>query len=230
MEEKKSRKADIERRRPLIFAVALVATTLFFVAILFIPFRSLSELSEEFFDDYSMDLDLKANDQDDMIAAAEKVEVQEQKEAEQLNKVDDTAELAPEELDQAVQTEEETTEEAEEEEEAPINLNEDDPETMLKVEQLPIYPGGMVEFMKWLTATLKYPDQALRQRIQGKVVISFIVNKDGTLSDIKVTKPAHALLDAEAIRVAKLMPKWEPGKENGKPCRTMVAIPIVFEI
>ena len=61
-------------------------------------------------------------------------------------------------------------------------------------------------------------------------MISFIVNTDGTISDIKVVKKAHRLLDAEALRVAKLMPKWEPGKDHGKVCRTMVAIPIVFEI
>lgn len=229
MEIKKSHKADLEHRRPVVFAVALVATTLLFVAILFIPFKSLTELTDDFFDDYTMDLDLKANDQDDMIAAAQKQEVQPE-EAEKLNKVDETAELAPEQLDVTQQTEEETTEEEEEEEEPPINLNDDSEETLRIVEQLPEYPGGMVEFVKWLTATLKYPDPALKQRIQGKVMISFIVNTDGTLSDIKVVKGAHKLLDAEALRVASLMPKWQPGMDKGKPCRTMVAVPIVFEI
>lgn len=229
MEQKKSYKADLEHRRPMIFAVALVATTLLFVAVLFVPFKSLSEWGEEFFDDYSMDLELKANDQDDMIAAAKKEELQPQ-EAEKLNKVDETAELAPEILDQTAEDSEETKEEEAEEEEPMVNLNDDSEETLRIVEQLPEYPGGMSEFVKWLTATLKYPDAALRQRIQGKVMISFIVNKDGSLSDVKIMKGAHKLLDAEAMRVALLMPKWQPGKENGVPCKTMVAIPIVFEI
>ena len=61
-------------------------------------------------------------------------------------------------------------------------------------------------------------------------MISFIVDKDGSLSDIKVVKPANPLLDAEALRVARMMPKWKPGTDNGKVCRTMIAIPIVFEI
>ena len=118
----------------------------------------------------------------------------------------------------------------EEEKDEPINQNDDDPETLRIVQELPQYPGGMTEFVKWLTKNLKYPTAALRSKIEGKVMISFIVNTDGTISDIKVVKNAHRLLDAEALRVAKLMPKWEPGKDHGKVCRTMVAIPIVFEI
>lgn len=230
MEVKKSYKADLEHRRPIVFAAAFVATTLLFVGILFVPFKSLSEIGEDFFDDYSMDLDLKANEQDDMISAALPQEEVEQKESTIINKVDDMMELAPEKLENTPTQEEETTEEEQEEEQPPINLNGEDEETLRIVEQLPEYPGGMVEFMKWLTATLKYPEVALKQRIQGKVMISFIVNTDGSLSDIKLVKGANRLLDAEALRVARLMPKWSPGKDKGKPCRTMIAIPIVFEI
>lgn len=230
MEVKKSHKADLEHRRPLFFLVALVATTLLFVGILFIPFRSISDLADDFFDDYTMDLDLQANDQDDMIAAAKPEEPKPQEDANKLNKVDETTELAPEQIDQPQQQEETQEEEEEEEEVPPINLNEEDEEVLKVIEELPQYPGGAVEFMKWLTATLKYPDQALRRKIQGKVMISFIVNTDGTISDIKVIKNADKLLDAEALRVARLMPKWQPGKDKGKPCRSMIAIPIVFEI
>lgn len=231
MEIKKSHKADLEHRRPLFFLVSLVATTVVFIGILFIPFRSITDLADNIFDDYAMDLDLQANDQDDMIAAAKPQEPKPQEDATKLNKVDETTELAPEQLDQPQQTEEAKEEEEEKEEEVPpINLNEEDEETLKVIESLPQYPGGPVEFMKWLTATLKYPDQALRSKIQGKVMISFIVNTDGSLSDIKIVKNAHKLLDAEALRVARMMPKWEPGKDKGKPCRSMIAIPIVFEI
>lgn len=232
MEEKKSYKADLEHRRPLYFAVSLLGVTALFVAILFIPFKSLSEWGEDFLDDYSVDLDLRQQDDDDMISAAlpqEEKHVQE--ESAKINKVDETTELAPEQLTPVKQQEEEeATKEDETDEQPPINQNEDDPEVMRIVEQLPQYPGGMVEFMKWLTATLKYPDDALKRKIQGRVMISFIVNTDGSLTDFKLTKPAHELLNAEALRVVKMMPKWEPGKDKGKPCRSMVAIPVVFEI
>jgi protein TonB len=229
MEVKKSHNADLERRRPLILAAAFVAAALLFVGILFIPFRSLSSLTEDFLDDYSMDLDLRANEQDDMISAAVPQPEVEQKEATQINKVDEVTEIAPEQLDQPSNTEEETTEEPEQEQ-PPINLNGDDEEALQIVEQLPEYPGGMVEFMKWLTKTLKYPAEALQRHTEGKVMVSFIVDKDGSLSDIKVVKSAGKLLDDEALRVMRLMPKWQPGKDNGKPCRSMIAIPIVFEI
>lgn len=178
-----------------------------------------------------MDLNLKLNDQRDMISAAEK-KTRHEEQAEKLNKVDNLTEIPPKILEVVKFTPDDMDEDdlLEEEKDEPINQNDDDPETLRIVQELPQYPGGMTEFVKWLTKNLKYPTAALRSKIEGKVMISFIVNTDGTISDIKVVKNAHRLLDAEALRVAKLMPKWEPGKDHGKVCRTMVAIPIVFEI
>jgi protein TonB len=98
------------------------------------------------------------------------------------------------------------------------------------VEQLPEFPGGMVEFMKWLTKNLKYPPSAQNRKVQGRVVVSFIVNKDGTIADAKVVKPVDPTLDREAMRVVRMMPNWKPGLQMGKPCRTMFAIPIVFKL
>jgi len=176
-----------------------------------------------------MDLDLKANEQDDMIAAEQPKQETVQEESTKLNVVDETTELPPENLDVAKQ-EEESDSLSQTEEQPPINPYEEDPELMALVEQLPQYPGGMSQFVKWLTETLVYPEQAMKRKIQGKVVISFIVEKDGTLSNLKVARGAHKLLDAEAMRVAKLMPKWEAGKNKGKPCKTLVNLPIVFQL
>ena len=223
MEIKKSHKADLEHRRPMFFAIALVGVIALFALVLFFPYKSIGEMMEESFDDYSMDLDFKANNQDDMISAALPKEEKIEKESNQLNKVDETQELAPEDIDPVKTEEEEKQEEKleEEEKEEPINLN--DAETLKIVEQLPEYPGGMVEFMK-------YPDAALKRKIEGKVMVSFIVNADGSISDIKLVQGAHKLLDDEALRVVRLMPKWKPGLEDGRPCRSMISIPIVFEI
>ena len=229
MEIKKSHKADLEHRRPMFFAIALVGVIALFTLVLFFPYKSIGEMLEESFDDYSMDLDFKANSQDDMISAALPKEEKIEKESNQLNKVDETQELAPEDIDPVEKQEEEKqAEQQEEEKEEPINLN--DAETLKIVEQLPEYPGGMVEFMKWLTVMLKYPDAALKRKIEGKVMVSFIVNVDGSVSDIKIVQGAHKLLDDEALRVVRLMPKWKPGLEGGRPCRSMISIPIVFEI
>ena len=219
----------MEHRRPMFFAIALVGVIALFTLVLFFPYKSIGEMLEESFDDYSMDLDFKANSQDDMISAALPKEEKIEKESNQLNKVDETQELAPEDIDPVEKQEEEKqAEQQEEEKEEPINLN--DAETLKIVEQLPEYPGGMVEFMKWLTVMLKYPDAALKRKIEGKVMVSFIVNVDGSVSDIKIVQGAHKLLDDEALRVVRLMPKWKPGLEGGRPCRSMISIPIVFEI
>lgn len=232
MEEKKSYKADLEHKRPYIFGAALLGVTVFFVGILFVPFKSLSALGEDLLDDYSMDLDLKANEQDDMIAAALPQRKKVEEHPTQFHKVDNATELPPEELNKAPEKEKEKPDEKveETEEEPPINLNGDDEETLRIIEQLPEYPGGMVEFMKWLTATLKYPSAALQRKQQGKVMISFIVEKDGSLTGLKVVKSGGKLFDDEAMRVARMMPKWKAGVDKGKPCRSMIAIPIVFEM
>ena len=111
-----------------------------------------------------------------------------------------------------------------------IPTDADKPLSFRVVEQLPEFPGGMVEFMKWLTKNLKYPVLAQQQQIQGKVVVSFIVNKDGSIANVKLEKSVHPLLDREALRVMRMMPKWKPGLENAKPCRTLFAIPVVFKL
>ena len=98
------------------------------------------------------------------------------------------------------------------------------------VEDLPQFPGGPLEFIKWLTRNLKYPAEAQEEKIQGKVLVEFIVNKDGSVTDVKVVRPLHPLCDREALRVLRMMPRWTAGIENDQPCRTKVCIPIVFKL
>ena len=213
------------------FLGAFVIMGLLFILVLEVHIGGGKDDFDDFDDDITMDLNIKLNDQRDMISAAEK-KTKHEEQSEKLNKVDNLTEIPPKILEVVKFTPDDMDEEEllEEEKDEPINQNEDDPEILRIVQELPQYPGGMTEFVKWLTKNLKYPTAALRSKIEGKVMISFIVNTDGTISDIKVVKNAHRLLDAEALRVAKLMPKWEPGKDHGKVCRTNVAIPIVFEI
>lgn len=112
----------------------------------------------------------------------------------------------------------------------PNMLGKDDVKELRVVEELPQFPGGPVEMMKWLTKTLQYPKDAQRMKKQGRVVAQFIVEKDGSVSDLKITNRVYPSLDREAIRVMKLMPKWKAGVQNNKPCRTRVCIPIVFQL
>jgi len=108
--------------------------------------------------------------------------------------------------------------------------DDDKPMDFRVVEQLPEFPGGMQEFVRWLTANLRYPQPARERKIEGKVVVSFIINRDGSIADIKVAKAVNPLLDREALRVMRMMPEWKPGIDKAKPCRTMIAIPIVFKL
>ena len=99
-----------------------------------------------------------------------------------------------------------------------------DPETM------PQYPGGYAAMNRYLFHNLKYPDLAADQRIEGRVWCSFIVNKDGSLSNIQVEKSVYRSLDLEAMRVLQTMPPWTPGTIRNKPVRVKVYLPIVFKL
>ena len=93
-------------------------------------------------------------------------------------------------------------------------------------EQMPIFEGGDAALMKYLTDSVKYPELAKKHGVQGRVVIGFIVEKDGSLTDVKVLRPVDIDLDAEVLRVIKGMPKWIPGRQNGKRVRVRHLLPI----
>ena len=98
------------------------------------------------------------------------------------------------------------------------------------VEQMPEYPGGMMAMMEFLQDNMKYPADAEKQKVQGKVMVSFIVETDGSISDVKVMKNVFPSLDAEAIRVVKAMPRWTPGKQKGKVVRVHFSLPITYRL
>lgn len=94
----------------------------------------------------------------------------------------------------------------------------------------PDFPGGKQAYMQFVANNLKYPEAALMADVQGQVVLRLEIERDGTIIDVKVVKSIDPLLDAEAVRVARLMPKWNPGKQNGKPIRCRFDIPVNFKI
>ena len=98
------------------------------------------------------------------------------------------------------------------------------------VEQMPSFPGGTAAMMEFIKRTKVYPVSALKQNIQGRVIITFIVEKDGSLTKAKVVKSVYPALDKEALRVVKKMPKWMPGKQNGNAVRVKYALPITFRL
>ena len=97
-------------------------------------------------------------------------------------------------------------------------------------EQMPIFPGGDAALMKYLSENVKYPALAIKAQEQGRVVVSFTVEKDGAISDVKVARSVTPSLDAEAVRVVKAMPKWTPGKQGGQLVRVRYNVPVSFKL
>ena len=98
------------------------------------------------------------------------------------------------------------------------------------VEVMPQFPGGQIAMLQYLMKNIKYPEQAVKEGIQGRVTVRFIVEKDGSISDVKPVLSVHPLLNKEAVRVVKSMPKWTPGKQNGKPVRVRFNLPVMFKL
>lgn len=98
------------------------------------------------------------------------------------------------------------------------------------VEHMPEYPGGTQELLKYLSSNIKYPANAEKNKIQGRVIIQFIVNKDGSVTNEKVVRSIDPELDAEALRVISSMPKWKPGMQKDEPVRVKYTVPVVFRV
>lgn len=103
-----------------------------------------------------------------------------------------------------------------------------DDEVYIMVEKRAEFPGGQSEMLKYIQDNRQYPDEAKENDVHGKVLVSFIVERDGTLSDVKVKRGIGSGCDEEAVRVITSMPKWKPGEQGGKAVRTSLTLPVTF--
>lgn len=149
--------------------------------------------------------------------------------SEELHLVDEDVEFQPEQLEFQPPKEEDQVKPEDIPQPEAVDMY-DAPVDLRVVEDLPQFPGGAVEFMKWLTKNLKYPPNAQNRKVQGRVMAQFVINKDGSISDLELVEKLDPWCDREALRVLRMMPKWEPGVMDAKPCRTLVAIPIYFKL
>lgn len=229
MEVKKSREADLDQRRVQWFLLGLVVV----LATCFVALEwNSSDSGWTFFeDDEELDAEMELSplkrDQDEipMMVPQEK-KVEQPPQTEKLNLVENDVELPPEPVPMEAEALE--PEKVAEEEQPEVVDMYDAPIDFRVVEDLPQFPGGASEFMKWLTKNLRYPEIARRKGIKGKVVAEFIVNKDGSISDLNIVEHLYITCDNEVLRVLRMMPKWKAGVMDAKPCRTKVCIPIVF--
>lgn len=98
------------------------------------------------------------------------------------------------------------------------------------VEQMPSFPGGTAALMKFIEKELAYPAKAKEKYLQGRVIVQFVVERDGRITSAKVIKSVDRLLDREALRVVGKMPRWNPGRQMGQTCRVRYIIPITFRL
>jgi len=238
MEQKKTARADIDQRRTTGFLMG----TILVLALLYVSLEWNSVSDDASVD--PLDLDELVHESElvpmsNVETVAQLQEKPQAEKAERLRVVDDDVELQQPEPSEASEQEgtddesllkelEETLDE--DKSLAPMGVDPDNPLNFHVVEDLPQFPGGAVEFMKWLTKHLRYPNSARQRNIQGKVVAVFYVEKDGHITGINITKSLSAECDREAMRVLRMMPNWKPGIQNDQPCRTKVCIPIVFKM
>lgn len=233
MEIKKSAKADLERKRPRWFLMGLFLATAAFIVTLEMPWpRDVADDAEliEILDDDIELAPLLNIEHEKTVLPPSKPEP-----STSLTVVEDTPEEADEEEEPEPQPDQPMEgdvigEKPVDGPEPPASDKLDEPFNFRVVEDVPQFPGGHVEFMKWLTRNLKYPKAVETRRQQGMVLTEFIVNRDGSITDVRIARSLCKECDEEALRVLRMMPRWQPGVMNDKPCRTKVCIPIVFKL
>jgi len=229
MEVKKSNTANLENQRVQGFLLGLIVV----LAAMFVALEwNSSDSGWTFFaDDEDLEAEMELSplkrDQDEIPMMLPQEQKAELPKSEQLNLVDEDVELPPP-VEPELMEKPDPEAEAEEKPEVVDMYNE--PIDFRVVEDLPQFPGGAAEFMKWLTKNLKYPALAQKRKVKGRVVAQFVVNTDGSISDLELTEKLETSCDNEVLRVLRMMPKWQAGMMNAKPCRTKVCIPVVFNM
>lgn len=229
MEVKKSPKADLERGKTLSVLMGFVVG----LAVMFVGFEwSTRDV-----------MVVQESDQVQDIIAEEEVEITRPENTppppppppapvvtEVLNVVEDDVELEQ----QDILTSEDTQEAAQTAVYTPPAVEEEEEESAQQiftvVEEMPEFPGGMNELLKYLAKSIKYPVIAQENGIQGRVICAFVVNRDGSIVDAEVLRGVDPSLDKEALRVINAMPKWKPGKQRGKPVRVKYTVPVTFRL
>lgn len=227
MEIKKSKSANLEKNKGTWVLMGLVAV----LAILYVAFEW-TQHEKKFNDEILNAGDITLEEEVIPITMPEKKTVppppQAVTQAEVLNIVEDDADIEETTLVSA----EDQTEYVEISDDVPIVVEdiEEEQQIFQVVENMPEFPGGTAALMQYLRKNIKYPTICQEQGIQGRVVVQFVVNKDGSIVDPEVIKPVNPYLDKEALRVISTMPKWKAGEQRGKPVRVKFTVPVQFKL
>ncbi len=227
MEVKKSPKADLEGKKSTGLLIGYVLA----LAVMFIAF----EWSER---DKVINTDTGLTEvvfEEEMIPITEQEEQKAPPPPPEAPKAEEIIEIAENDADveeTTIQASDET-DKAVEVKYVPVEVEEEEVEEQQifqVVEEMPEFPGGMTECMKWLNKNMKYPTISQENGVQGRVIVQFVVNQDGSIVDATVARGVDPYLDKEALRVVGLMPKWKPGKQRGKAVRVKYTLPVMFRL
>ena len=227
MEVKKSPKADLEGTKSTGLLIGYVLA----LAVMFIAF----EWSER---DKGINIDTGLSEvlfEEEMIPITEQEEQKAPPPPPEAPKAEEIIEIAENDADveeTTIQASDET-DKAVEVKYVPVEVEEEEVEEQQifqVVEEMPEFPGGMGECMKWLGKNMKYPTISQENGVQGRVIVQFVVNLDGSIVDATVARGVDPYLDKEALRVVGLMPKWKPGKQRGKAVRVKYTLPVMFRL
>jgi len=216
MEPKKNPEVSLEKKKGLFFQIGLVAALL--IVLVAFEWKSYEKV------EYNLG-QLNLDDLEEDIIPITKQEVKPPPPPppppEVIEIVEDDVEIEDEIEIEDTESDEDVEIEIEEE---------DDEEFFMVVENMPEFPGGDLGLMKYIQKNVKYPAIAKEYNITGKVYVSFIVDKKGSVTNVKIVRGVDKNLDAEAMRVVKSLPKYKPGKQRGKSVRVMFTIPINFTL
>ena len=227
MEVKKSPKADLENKK----TTNLLVGAIIILAVLFVGF----EWSER---DKKVTTDTGIADvvfEEEIIPITEQEQPKQAPPPPEAPKVEEVLEIVENDADVQESTIQasDDTQQAVEVKYTPVEVEEEEVEEQQifqVVEEMPEFPGGMGECMKFLGKNIKYPTISQENGVQGRVIVQFVVNRDGSIVDPVVVRGVDPYLDKEALRVISMMPKWKPGKQRGKAVRVKYTVPVMFRL
>lgn len=225
MELKKSKKADLENKKVIFVEIGLIIAL--GLVLLGFEWKSYEKAEVQIFERTDVEMV-----QEEIIQTKQEIKPPPPpppKTVTVINVVEDDVEIEDE-----IEIDVEADMETEVEEFVPIDMGDEEEveeeEIFLVVEQKPQFPGGEAKLYEYLAKNIEYPQIANESGIQGRVYITFVVEKDGSITDVRVLRGIGGGCDEEAIRVVKSMPKWEPGRQRNKPVRVQYNLPIKFTL
>ena len=227
MEVKKSPKADLENKK----TTNLLVGAIIILAVLFVGFEW-SERDKQVTTDTGI---AEVLFEEEIIPITEQEQPKQAPPPPEAPKMEEVLEI----MDNDSEVEESTiqvsddTQAAVEVKYTPVEVEEEEVEEQQifqVVEEMPEFPGGMAECMKFLGKNIKYPTISQENGVQGRVIVQFVVNRDGSIVDPVVVRGVDPYLDKEALRVIQMMPKWKPGKQRGKAVRVKYTVPVMFRL